>query len=533
LAVVLAAATVPARGQGVPWDVYDDPQSPSRCDVVGTENFDLVVLAATGELVVVNGTDRIVPGSFVETDGDVYIDGEYAGFIEFDYDGEGFRTLWWFDPTGAFITYLDPVTLTPDFGDLRPFEFVDVPCSACPFWDEPLAACGEIEFEILLSPEGRTVCEGDDVVLNVVTYGNVLPEFQWFRDGAPIANATDDVLVINNISFFGEGEYDVEVYVDGLVLVSEPALLLVEDCDPTRIIGHPADDLACVGDDVVFGVDVTGSRVAGFQWYHNGRPIPQSDADTIIIESVTLSDDGLYEVDVILDDGSRLISNLAELVVDSCQDFEIVKEPMDQDICEGEDLVLDIDVRGDDVAGFFWVFNNVEIPDSDGEILVIDNVGPSDSGVYEAFVVLFDGTEIGLAPAIVDVLICEDVLIVREPENDSVCVGDTAEFFVQAEGDIIAYEWFFEGEFIPASNAPTLRIQNVSAAEAGLYEVDIITTNEVRIAGGSARLTVRSCSGGGGGNVVLCGSSATLAMSLTLAGLTTIAGIRRVGRTRR
>lgn len=526
IAVILTFATPTARGQFLPWDTYDDPGSPSRCDVVNTENFDLVVLADTGELVVVNGTDRIVPGSLVETDGDVFVDGVFTGFIAFDNDGEGFRTMWWFDPTGAFVTYLDPVTLTPDFGDLRPIDFVDVPCGGCPFWDEPLAECGDEEFEILFSPQDRTVCAGDDVVLNVITYGNVIPEFQWFLDGVPIPGATDKVLVIENAGFADEGSYELDAYIGAFMYTSEAALVTVADCDPTVILGQPDDQEACVGDDVVFGVDVVGGRVAGYQWYHNGRAINRSNADTLIILSVGLEDDGLYEVDVILDDGSRLISDLASLAVESCLDFEIVKQADDTEVCEGDDIVLDIDVRGADVAGFYWVFENVEIPGSDGEILVVENAGLADDGLYRPYVVLLDGTEVELEAADVEVQICEDVLIVRGPDNDSVCDGDTAEFSIQAEGDIAAYEWFFDGVSIPASNGALLRIRNTSELDEGVYSVDIVTVNNVRIAGGSATLNVRSCPTGGG-TVIVCGAGGSMAMALTAAGLVTIRGARR------
>jgi hypothetical protein len=146
-----------AKGQTVPWDVFADPFSNSVCDVVNAANVELVVIAATGELAIVSGADRIFEDTFVDGAGDVFFDGVYAGSITFETDGDGFRTLWWTSLTGRVIE-VDGFRGEPSESDLFPDDFVDVPCDACDFWDDQ-RDCGVVD----PSP-GFSIC-GIDVVL--------------------------------------------------------------------------------------------------------------------------------------------------------------------------------------------------------------------------------------------------------------------------------------------------------------------------------------------------------------------------------
>lgn len=119
-----------------PWNAYADAQSESVCDLVNAANLELVVLAENGPLVVVTGPDVEITGTFVEADNTVFAGSQQAGFIDFAVDGDGFRTLWLltFEGTAAFV---NPETGAISDSGLLPDDFVNVPCDACPFWDDP------------------------------------------------------------------------------------------------------------------------------------------------------------------------------------------------------------------------------------------------------------------------------------------------------------------------------------------------------------------------------------------------------------
>ena len=132
LGAVLGSVT--AGAQAVPWDVYDHT-SGSRCDVINASNVELVVLADTGELVIITGLDTILGDTYVDLEGNVYYLDEPAGFIEWAIDGDGFYTLWWRTLTG-WVVEVDEFTGEPYVSDLFPGDFYDVPCNACEYWDD-------------------------------------------------------------------------------------------------------------------------------------------------------------------------------------------------------------------------------------------------------------------------------------------------------------------------------------------------------------------------------------------------------------
>lgn len=127
-----------AGAQAQPWVLYvdSDPLSGSICDVVNATNLELVVLEATGEFVSITGNDVAFVDTFVDGSGAVFFQGIPAGFIDFAEDGDGFRTLWLFTPFGD-VANVDRFTGMPTPTGLLPLNFSDVPCDACPFWDEP------------------------------------------------------------------------------------------------------------------------------------------------------------------------------------------------------------------------------------------------------------------------------------------------------------------------------------------------------------------------------------------------------------
>ena len=92
----LSASTSVA--QPAPWVLFPDSLTLAACDVVNAENAELVVLLATGELVIVSGSDVIIDGSFVDIDAPgppwlVFFFGDPVGFVDFAVDGDGLQPL--------------------------------------------------------------------------------------------------------------------------------------------------------------------------------------------------------------------------------------------------------------------------------------------------------------------------------------------------------------------------------------------------------------------------------------------------------
>lgn len=130
-----AFAATPALAQEKPWVLFLDSQSASACDVVNTDNGELVVLQGSGQMRIVSGTDVTLADAIVDSQGFVFFEGEPAGLIDFALDGDGLRTLWWMSLVGE-VARLNGRTGAPSFTDNFPEDYRDVPCDACDFWDD-------------------------------------------------------------------------------------------------------------------------------------------------------------------------------------------------------------------------------------------------------------------------------------------------------------------------------------------------------------------------------------------------------------
>ncbi len=195
----LAASGSPGFAQILPWDTFvDDPLvSISVCDVVNAANAELVVRSDTGNLVIVSGVDVILQDTVVDLNGSVFLAGvdvfgvefrDPVGFIDFADDGDGFRTLWWTSLTGTVVN-VDDFTGELTSTDLFPSDFIDVPCDACPFWDDP-TVCNE---EPLPRPPPPTqpvtigLCgSGTTLSLSLIVVGLTLMRLTGSRSVIPV-----------------------------------------------------------------------------------------------------------------------------------------------------------------------------------------------------------------------------------------------------------------------------------------------------------------------------------------------------------
>ncbi len=142
--MVLAIAPT-ASAQTKPWELFLDANSTAACDVINANNAELVLISATNQLTIVSGTDVTLEDTLVDADGFIFFEGEPVGAIGFATDGDGLRSIWWMSLTGTVVE-VDEFTGEPTPTNKFPTDFVDVPCDACEFWDNP-AACVEPEPE--------------------------------------------------------------------------------------------------------------------------------------------------------------------------------------------------------------------------------------------------------------------------------------------------------------------------------------------------------------------------------------------------
>ena len=162
--VGLLAAVPAVSAQLVPWTTYLDLDTGAECGVINAANAELVVLSATGELVIITGPDRILGGTFVDDNLSVFFgcDADLncfpGGFIDYDFDGDGELTLWWMALNGTVFD-VDEFTGAPLTTDLRPYDFLGSPCDPCVLWDDQDACFHDDDDDIII------IIDDDDIVV--------------------------------------------------------------------------------------------------------------------------------------------------------------------------------------------------------------------------------------------------------------------------------------------------------------------------------------------------------------------------------
>jgi glucose/arabinose dehydrogenase len=142
-------------------------------------------------------------------------------------------------------------------------------------------------------PLPQTVCAGDPASFATSTSATPPVAFQWKKDGAPIAGATDPVYSIAAATAAHAGLYTVEVSGACGTTESEPAELAV-----LTAVGAsaPQSQQACAGGSATFATTPSGSGPISFQWRKDGVDLAGATAATISLDDLSESDAGLYSV---------------------------------------------------------------------------------------------------------------------------------------------------------------------------------------------------------------------------------------------
>jgi len=134
--------TPPLATSDTNWIVFSDQGSGQLCDIVNGADFEAVVLAGTGDLVLVNvydpsgqatGTDTI-SGLTLGPDGNLLSGGFATGaVVYFAADADGLNRVFALNPDGTLLAS----SARADLVGLTPAQFSNVRCDACGAVDDP------------------------------------------------------------------------------------------------------------------------------------------------------------------------------------------------------------------------------------------------------------------------------------------------------------------------------------------------------------------------------------------------------------
>ena len=235
---------------------------------------------------------------------------------------------------------------------------------------------------------------------------------------------------------------------------------------------RPARKTVAAGTTMEFSVALGGPGAFTCQWRKNGVDLSDGlgisgvNSPALALSGLLPADSADYSVVVTGPSGVR-VSPAAPLVV--LNPPAILDSPVGGTVPQGTNVLLSVTASGDNLV-YYWTHNGIPLPTAVTASLSLENVQPNDAGTYEVTVVNDAGVAVS-QPADLAVLISPSIL--QPPVDCSVAVGGDAVFNVNAVGDGLNYQWFFNEAPISGATGISLTVTNAQLAEAGNYSVRV------------------------------------------------------------
>jgi hypothetical protein len=238
---------------------------------------------------------------------------------------------------------------------------------------------------------------------------------------------------------------------------------------PPQLTAQPQPATVCEGQSVVLSVGAQGTALT-YQWRRNGQNIPGATQATYQFMA-TLSDAGIYDVVVSNACGSVTSDTVRVTVKERPRITQ--QPPASLTVCVGQSVTLRVTATGTGLR-YQWRRNGTPIPGATQSSYTIAAVQPADSGIYD--VVVSGECEPPAYSTQTELRVTGPPQIVEHPQSQSVRVGQSVTFRVQAQGQNLQYQWRKNGVAIAGATQPQYTIAAAQLADAGLY--DCLVWNE-------------------------------------------------------
>ncbi len=339
------------------------------------------------------------------------------------------------------------------------------------------------ELAILTQPLGGDIDWNEDCTFAVEAAGTPTLRYQWYFNGAEIANATADTLVLTGVTGANSGLYSVRVTNQWGSVASLNTALTVHD---PIIRAAPVGGTVDAGDSFTLTVGAVGSPPLTYQWYFNDAALAGKTNNVLSLTNVTTAQSGQYAADV--RNGFGVVRSAAATL--TVYDLAIVAQPQGGWVAGGDDFSLSVEARGTPPLTYQWYFQGAPLTGQTSNVLSLTSVTTDNSGTYAVAASNGAGTRWSDT---VRLAVFEPV-IRTQPRGGEIEAGTNFTFTVVAGGNPpFTYQWFFNGaplvESTTSLSSNSLPLTNVMAAQSGTYYV-VVTTAAGSLRSDNAVLTV-------------------------------------------
>ena len=216
------------------------------------------------------------------------------------------------------------------------------------------------------------------------------------------------------------------------------------------IVGQPVDTTVSLGDPVTLSLTAQGSFLK-YQWYFKKegqsdfRPWPNRVLPT---ETVTPNEswDGIQLYCVVTDKrGNSVDSDIITVTVE--QELAILQQPVNSSVTLGEPLTLSVKAQGIGLK-YQWYYRKKgqeSFREWPNRVLPTETVTPNASwNGIQLYCRVTDKRGNSVESDTVTVMFDDTIVILQQPESQTVLLGDSITLSVKADGTGLKYQWYYK-----------------------------------------------------------------------------------------
>jgi photosystem II stability/assembly factor-like uncharacterized protein len=314
---------------------------------------------------------------------------------------------------------------------------------------------------ILESPQNTWVCENDIVGLSVRTINATA--FQWYHNHTAIDGATEQSLLLSNISQNETGIYACKVYGEQNSVWSDTVFVLFHS-EP--IVLHEGDTVLnlTVGENLFLSFSFENSQ--SHRWFRNDTLLDEHAEPVIMQSNVQEIHQGRYKFEITghcgtLASSPNILVKVSPIIV--VEKIELLNKSDDTTVCLNSTLTLF--VEAENAENYQWFRDGAIINNATTSQV---NVQVTANAVYSCKMTNDDDT---LTTYIAIDLLPNANIIDHSNNTISAVEETTIELFVKAT-NTKKYEWYFNNGFLgthQSSEQSVLKLENLQTNQSGRY----------------------------------------------------------------
>jgi hypothetical protein len=240
-----------------------------------------------------------------------------------------------------------------------------------------------IDTTVVITAQSGSIstCVSTSASFSVTASGTPPMSYQWYNNNGPIANATNNIFIINNVALSDAGDYYC-IATNGCGYAQSSIKTLAVYSAPA-ISQQPQNIQACIGQSTLLALSASGSQPVSYQWYKYSVAVVGAVNNLYLFNSINASDSGLYYCELTNICGI-VNSNVIQLSVNL--PVTIISQSSDSNRCEGSQVSFSVNANGTLPIGYQWFKNGNPLQYDTLNDFILNNLQASDAGFYHAVI---------------------------------------------------------------------------------------------------------------------------------------------------